>query len=147
FRHLSVFAGGATLPAVESVVAMLQDESDSLLNRVASLVDKNLLRHAGLETEEPRLLMLETIREFAQECLAASGERAAVRTAHASYYLALAEEAAPALKGPEHAAWVHQLARDYDNLRATMAWTLEQVEAGATGVELAVRLGEVLADF
>jgi non-specific serine/threonine protein kinase len=91
--------------------------------------------------------MLETIREFALECLAASGERAVVRRAHATYYLALAEEAALALKGPQHAAWVQRLASDYDNLRATMAWTLEQLPTGAYGVELAIRLGEALAKF
>jgi predicted ATPase/class 3 adenylate cyclase len=147
FRRLSVFAGGATLPAVESVAAMLEDDTALLLDRVASLLDKNLLRQAGLETAEPRLLMLETIREFALECLAASGERAAVRKAHASYYLTLAEEATSALKGPEHAAWVNRLARDYDNLRATMQWTLDDVKSGTTGIEGAVRLGEALAEF
>jgi predicted ATPase len=147
FRWLSVFRGGCTLLAVESVAATLGDDVVPLLDQIGSLIDKSLLRPAGLETEEPRLLMLETIREFAQECLAASGEQAAVRKVHASYYLALAEEAAPALKGPEHATWVHRLAREYDNLRATMQWMLEQMRAGADGVESAVRLGEALDGF
>jgi predicted ATPase/class 3 adenylate cyclase/DNA-binding XRE family transcriptional regulator len=147
FRWLSVFRGGCTLLAVESVAAMLGDDLVSPLDRIASLLDKSLLRQTAQETEKPRLLMLETIREFALEYLAASGERAAARQAHASYYLALAEEAAPALKGPQHAAWVHRLARDYDNLRATMQWTLEQVGSRPEGIELALKVRDSLTEF
>ena len=68
---------------------------------VASLVDKNLLRQVEGTDGEPRLFMLETIREYALERLAESGEEEVVREAHAAYYLALAEEAEPKLTTAE----------------------------------------------
>jgi non-specific serine/threonine protein kinase len=107
-----------------------------------------LQRLTGLDSDaEPRYGLLETIREFAVQRLAVSGEQDAARRAHAACYLALAEEAAPALKGPEHATWVNRLARDYDNLRAAMQWTLEQLPAGAADVGVAMRLGTALDGF
>lgn len=174
-HKLAVFAGGCRLDEVEQVCAVTAEGAFEPLDLdvsegIASLIDKNLVfrledpaepddppervgmsglrRLPGLARDtEPRYSLLETIREYALECLAASGERDAVRRAHAGCYLALAEEAAPALKGPEHATWVNRLAADHDNLRATMQWTLEQLSAGAEGIEVAVRLGEALVEF
>jgi predicted ATPase len=70
FRRLSVFAGGCTLGAVEGLYAALGELPEDLLNGVASLMDKSLLRQTEQEGE-PRLLMLETIREYGLEALAA----------------------------------------------------------------------------
>ena len=106
---------------------------------VASLIDKNLLRQTAAEGEELRLTMLETIREYGQECLAASREMDTTREAHAAYYLALAEEAAQGFKGPQQAEWLERLEREHDNLRATLAWMLEPAQAGP-GIEKALRL-------
>jgi predicted ATPase len=142
FRRLSVFVGGCTLEAVEAVCATPGNETANLLDCVASLIDKSLLQQTEQEGEEPRLLMLETIREYGQECLAASGEVDATRLAHARYYLALAEQAEPELDGPQPAAWLAQLEREYENLRTALQWLLERRER-----ELALRLSAALHRF
>ena len=71
---------------------------------------------------EPRFAMLETIREFALELLAASGEEATTRDAHAAYYLALAEAAALAAGGPERAGWMRRLAAERSNVWTALDW-------------------------
>ncbi|HEY6410404.1 MAG TPA: hypothetical protein VIY29_23375 [Ktedonobacteraceae bacterium] len=102
FRWLSVFVGGCTLEEVESMCSDLDvgEREGQVLDIVASLIDKSLLQQTEQEGEEPRLMMLETIREYALEHLAASGEMEVTRQAHAAYYLTLAEEAEPELEGP-----------------------------------------------
>ena len=119
FRWLSVFVGGCTLQA-----AGTGDE----INDIASLIDKSLLRsieQTGEDSEEPRLLMLETIREYGQELLASSGEATDAREAHADYFLRLSEEAVPALDGPLLTSWLDRLEQEHDNLRAALHWFLE----------------------
>jgi predicted ATPase/ATP/maltotriose-dependent transcriptional regulator MalT len=139
FRRLSVFVGGFTLEAAKAV-SKLSDETEveavSTLDAVASLLDKSFLQQGKQEGKEPRLLMLETIREYGVEALLASGEMEAVRQAHAAYFLHLAETAEPALEGPHPAIWWDRLEREQENLRAAMQWFLER-EEGA----LALRLG------
>jgi predicted ATPase/class 3 adenylate cyclase len=146
FWRLAVFVGGCTLPAVEAAAATSGDDASTVLERVASLLDKNLLQQTEQEGREPRLQMLETIREYGWDCLTSSGELEAVREAHALYFLALAEEGAPQLTGSEQAVWRDRLTRDEDNLRAACAWILEHAhETG--GLERAVRLGDALTEF
>ena len=146
FRRLAVFVGGCTLEAAESVSTALGDAMPSVLDGVASLIDKNLLRQTAPEGEELRLTMLETIREYGLEALSTSGEMAAARRAHAAYYLALAEEAARGDNSPQLAEWLERLAREHDNLRATMEWSLDSAQAGPL-LEMAYRLGEALKEF
>ncbi len=120
FRRLSVFVGGCTLEAIEAVSAAVGDGAVPVLDGVAWLIDKSLLQQTEQEGEEPRLVMLETIREFGLECLAMSGELEAIRRAHAAYYLVLAEEAEPKLEGPQQAVWLQRLEQEHDNLRAAI---------------------------
>src|SRR5262249_27123254 len=129
FRRLCVFVGGTTLSAVEVVSAALGDEPESVLDGIASLFDKSLLRQEWHDEDQPRFVMLETIREYGWETLTASGEAEATRKAHAAYYLALAKEAAPKLFGPQLAEWMRRLQQELDNLRAAMGWLLERGEA------------------
>src|SRR5438552_1268281 len=152
FRRLSVFVGGCTLEAVEAVCAAGEDggEAGQVLESVASLIDKSLLQQTEQEGEEPRLLMLETIREYGLEVLAASGEMEITRQAHALYYLTLAEEAEPELAGPRQAIWLERLEGEHENLRAVMQWSLEQAEGergDARTRQIALRLGGALRQF
>ena len=148
FQRLSVFVGGCTLQAIEAICAVLDDGEGGLpvLDRVASLIDKSLLQQTEQDGEEPRLIMLETLREFGLECLLASGKLEATRRAQAEYYLALVEEAETKLGGPEQAVWLEHLEREYDNLRVVVQWLFEQQE-GATTKTMALLLGGALRRF
>ena len=132
FHRLAVFAGGFTLEAAAAVAA-----GEPVLDRVTSLVDQSLLRLIAQPTGEPRFALLETVREYALERLEASGDSAAVRLAHAEYFLALAEQAEPELTGPEQMRWVDRLAVEHDNLRAALGWAVTRDSPTAIGVRLA----------
>src|SRR6516164_2186599 len=109
FRRLCVFVGGATLEAVEAVCGERDERAGWALDGVASLLDKSLLQQTEHEGEEARLVLLGTIREYGLECLQSCGELEATRNAHAVYYLALAEEAEPRLRGAEQASFMAHL--------------------------------------
>lgn len=141
FRRLSVFAGGCTLEAAEAVGGEARTALP-VIDLVASLVDKSLLwRHEG-EVDGPRFRMLETIREYGQERLAASGEDAAIRGAHAGWCLDLAERAEPELTGADQQRWFARLQSDHDNVRAALAWAIAEKDA-----ETATRFGGALYRF
>ncbi|HKF35365.1 MAG TPA: tetratricopeptide repeat protein, partial [Ktedonobacteraceae bacterium] len=148
FRRLSVFAGGCTLEAAEAVCAALDGEEGAahILERVTSLLDKSLLQTIQQEGKESRLVMLETIREYGLECLAASGEEEVTRHAHAAYYLAFAEEAEPHLFGAEQEMWLKRLEREQDNLRVAQQWLLRG-QASGKRKEMALRLANALSRF
>jgi predicted ATPase/DNA-binding CsgD family transcriptional regulator len=152
FRHFSVFVGGCTLEAVEGLYTALGERPADVLDGVASLIDKSLLYQTEQEGEEPRLAILETIREYGLEVLASAGEMERIRRAHAHYYLRLAEDAETEIGGPQQAAWLDRLEREHDNLRAALSWSLEQagnVEASQDdrSMETALRLGGALREF
>jgi len=142
FQQLSIFVGGWTLEAAEAVCNAINDPPTDLLQGVTSLLDKSLLQQIGQEGEEPRLVMLETIREYGLERLAASGELEVTRQAHAEYYLKLAEEAEQKLKSTQQVIWLERLELEHDNLRAALNWLVERQE-----VEMALRLGTALCLF
>jgi predicted ATPase/DNA-binding CsgD family transcriptional regulator len=144
FQRLSVFVGGCTLQAIEAVWAALDPETTgtSLLDAVASLIDKNLLQQTEPDSNEPHLVMMETIREYGLECLGTSGQMETVRRAHADYYLRLAEEVEPESLGPQQFIWLERFAREQENLRAALTWLMER-----TRTEMAVRLADALTWF
>jgi predicted ATPase/DNA-binding CsgD family transcriptional regulator len=148
FRRLSIFVGGCTLDAMEAVCVAPGDGDGTgqLFERVTSLIDKSLLQTTGQEREEPRFVMLETIREFGLEVLSATVELELTRKAHVQHYLGLAEQAEPQLDGPKQVALLEQLEREHDNLRAVMRWSLEQSENGHRR-EVALRLAGALRRF
>jgi predicted ATPase len=143
-HRLSVLTGGCTLEAAEVVCQQDSNQSSRVLEGVASLLDKSLLQQTAREGEEPRLIMLETIREFGLEQLHQQRELEAARQAHARYYLRLSETAGPHLLGPDQLLWLARLEQDLDNLRAIL-------QAAAPGkaeeVELALRLAGALRLF
>jgi predicted ATPase/DNA-binding CsgD family transcriptional regulator len=149
FRLLSVFVGGCELSAVEAVYGAPGGERAQVLDGMTSLLDKHLLHQTGQdngELDDRRLLMLETIREYGLEALTACGEREAAQQAHAEYYLRLAEKAEAYLYGAEQGRWLDRLEREHDNLRAVLAWALEQV-AEKQRIEIALRLAGALERF
>lgn len=136
FRRLAVFAGGCDLPAVEAVCDAGGDLGMDALDGVETLLRSSLLRLEETAHEEPRFVMLETIREYASERLAASGEAEELRKRHASYYLACAEEGVGPFFSPAQRAW---LEREHDNLRAILRWCVERRDA-----EMGLRLTAAL---
>ncbi|HYX50668.1 MAG TPA: tetratricopeptide repeat protein, partial [Ktedonobacteraceae bacterium] len=136
FRRLTVFERGWTLEAAEALGNVNREVQDGLpvLDSIASLIDKSLMRQFGREEIEPRFVMLMTVREFGLECLRKSGEEDLIRQAHADYYLALVEKAEPHLKGAEQLLWLARLDRAQENLRAALNWLITHEE-----VELAFR--------
>ena len=101
-----------------------------VLDVLASLLDKHLVRGMDAVADEARLTMLETIREYAQGQFD-QHEDESVRKAHARYFLSLAEQAEARFFGPEQAAWFDRLEREHGNVRAALAWLLSRDEAGA----------------
>ncbi|HEX2368741.1 MAG TPA: adenylate/guanylate cyclase domain-containing protein, partial [Acidimicrobiia bacterium] len=126
-RRAAVFIGGFNLDQAETVCHAGETDLD-VLEGLGHLVDHNLLRHRDLEGE-PRFRMLETIRDFALEELAASGEAAEIERRHAAAYLALAEQARDKMLGPDQTRWLDRLEADHDNIRAAFARAVEQGDA------------------
>jgi predicted ATPase/class 3 adenylate cyclase len=137
FGRLSVFSGGRTLEAIEQICAPAGDID--ALEGVDSLVEKSLLRREEAVAGESRFVMLETVQEYAREKLEESGEAEEVKRRHAEYFLALAEQADPELKGPDQLEWLQRLETEHDNMRAALRWALQRAET-----ELALRLGGAL---
>ncbi len=143
FRRMAVFAGGCALAAIEAVCADGADGADAgvgALDGLGALVDKSLVRRDGDLDGEPRFSMLETVREFGLELLAASGEAEWTYRRYAAHYAALAETAEPELVGPRQAAWLGRLDRDAANVRAALGWALAGGD-GALGVRMVGALG------
>ncbi len=141
FTRLSVFQGGRTIEAVEEVCC--DDLPIDVLDGLASLLNKNLIRQEeGLEGEL-RFTMLETIHEYALERLREGGEAENMHRRHAEYFTALAERAEPHTRGgPDQMRWLRRLEAEHDNLRAMYRWSME----GGI-VELGLRLVGTLGYF
>lgn len=145
FQRVSVFAGGWTLEAAESVGGERQDaetrgitaspcrrvavSSFEILDLLSQLVDKSLVIVQG-DGQEARYRMLETVRQYAAERLCESGEQGEVRRGHALYFAELAEKAEQALQSAAMGAWLEQLEVEHDNLRAALQWSLENDPTG-----------------
>ncbi|MCW5860159.1 MAG: hypothetical protein KIS63_17825, partial [Caldilineales bacterium] len=134
FRRLAVFAGGWDLEAAEALAGA------DALDLLSQLVDKSLVTVG----EDGRFGMLDTIRQYAGERLHESGEDGRARGDHLAYYLALAEMAAPRLRGRDETDWLDRLECEHDNLRAALAWGLQDADAPAerqlAGLSLAAAL-------
>ncbi|HLI09421.1 MAG TPA: LuxR C-terminal-related transcriptional regulator [Ktedonobacteraceae bacterium] len=153
FRHLAIFVGGCQLSAAEKLCAALGDLATPVLDVAASLVDKNLLQVTAQEDDEPRLMMLETVREYGLECLEAAGELERAREAHASTYFSFMMRADSALVGVERETWpmwhdreqerwLDWEQRDYANLRAAL-YVLLECGAPENALQFAVGLANL----
>ncbi len=150
FTRLGVFVRGWTL---EAVLATCQDEDsyvgvEDLFEQIEGLVNQSLVVPMPLEERLPveeaiqRFRFLEPLREYALKRLQESGEEEALRGRHARYYLLLVEQIEPDLEGNQRYRAIQQLIGEQDNLRAALAWAIEQGET-----ELAQRLCGALGLF
>jgi non-specific serine/threonine protein kinase len=141
FDRLSVFAGGWSLEAMESVASGDYLERDDLLDVLQRLVDKSLVL-ADHVPDPPRYRMLETLRQFGQARLHEDGAAPAARERHATFYLGLAEEAEHELLTDADRVWLRRLEAEHDNLRSALRWLIAQGD-----VERAQRLAGAARRF
>ena len=134
-RSMAVFVGGCTLEAVERIVGT------PALDGIASLLDKSLVRQ-DRQAQDTRLTMLETVRQYALEQLATSGELGDTQLRHAEYCVDLAEAAERELVGPNQVQWFDRLEHEHDNLRAALRWCIDN-----RALDLGARLGGSLWQF
>jgi predicted ATPase/DNA-binding SARP family transcriptional activator/uncharacterized protein HemY len=160
-RRLSVFAGGWTLEAAEAVCgdrgvrragcglpgadrpirkpqSTIHDHE--VLDLLTGLVDRSLVvydERDGAPPDSARYRLLETVRQYFNECLQEGGEEETIRGQHLEYFLALAEEAEPHLTGARQSEWLERLETEHDNLRTALE---HSTDAPALGLRLAVAL-------
>jgi predicted ATPase/class 3 adenylate cyclase len=122
-NQLSVFAGGYDLAAAEAIIAGADRDVLDTAEVMGQLVDKSLV---DVDDEAGgRYRLLETIRQYAQERLEASGDAPAVRRQHADHYVVVAETAGPHLRNRDQLTWASAVGRDTDNFRAALDWAVE----------------------
>jgi predicted ATPase/DNA-binding CsgD family transcriptional regulator len=141
FRCLSVFAGGFTVDAATAVTESDHDPF-AMLDGLQTLTDQSLLQFSAAADGQDRFGMLETIRAFALEQLAVSGEEEGIRDGHAAFFLEFAERAASFMRGPEQLVWLERLQLELPNARAALAWLRERED-----IARALRLAGALDIF
>jgi len=167
-RGATLEAVEAVCGDVAAVEATVGESDDNIADLLTALLDKSLVRRgdggfarpsvpgprggdgrfsatrdlAVGDEGEPRVWMLQTLRAYGLEQLAATGEERETRARHAAYYLALAERAEPELLGAGQTAWLARLEQEHDNLRAALRWYLSAEDA-----ERGLRLGGALWRF
>jgi predicted ATPase/DNA-binding CsgD family transcriptional regulator/Tfp pilus assembly protein PilF len=134
-RTMAIFVGGCTLEAVERILGT------PALDGIASLLDKSLVRQ-DRQSQDTRLTMLETVRQYALEQLATSGELGDTQLRHAEYCVELAEAAERELVGPNQVQWFERLEYEHDNLRAALRWCIDN-----RALDIGARLGGSLWQF
>src|SRR6202022_2705307 len=106
----------------------VEDVGGDILGGLDWLAEQSLLRRLP-DFDEPRFLMLPTIRDFAMEHLEESGEAHPIRDRHLAAFIALANQAQPHLFGPRRKEWLDRLEEDHDNFRAPLDWAVESGDA------------------
>ncbi|MCW5977701.1 MAG: tetratricopeptide repeat protein [Bryobacteraceae bacterium] len=134
FRRLAIFHRGWTLDAAAAVCREAGQDEFRIETLLDELYDMSLLviDDAG---RQRRFRLLDSIREFAHNELAISGEEPKLAEAHATWFLQLAEQAEPELLKKDQAQWLERLSAEADNLRAAIAWAVANRRA-----ETALRL-------
>lgn len=162
-RRLSVFVGGWTLEAAETVCADPPDGrgfhdalgTSGILDLLAQLVNKSLVA-ASLAVElepqrEMRYRLLDTFHQYALALLVNADEEQTLRDRHLAYFTHFSEQAAPKLRGAEQPEYLRKMEADRDNLRSAMHWALAdskpEKEFPLERVENGLRLGNALVHF
>jgi predicted ATPase/DNA-binding CsgD family transcriptional regulator len=144
FRHFGVFAGGFDLAAASAISG---GDSFAMLGQVGALVDHGLIVPIDTSDDHRRFRSLETIREYAIEQLAISGEEIAARDAHAAYYVQFAHNGAAELIGPNQAAWLDRLDAEIHNFRTAFEWLMGPSRTSTTRATMALGLATDLWRF
>jgi DNA-binding CsgD family transcriptional regulator len=141
FRRLAVFSGGWSLAAAVAVGSGPPIGPGQVIRLLAALVDKSLVQAQDTPTGT-RYRLLEAIKTFGHEQLAASGELDAIYTRHGRYFAGLGEHAASRLHGPDQVEWAGRLDQDQGNLRAARLWCAADPARAGLGLKMAAGLGE-----
>lgn len=139
-RRVAVFAGGFSLEAAEQICRGQPIAEAEVLDLLTRLVDKCLVLVEKVTGTQARYRLLETVRQYVAEKLAASGEPPLVRARHRDWCLAFVERAEPELRASQ-AVWVGRLAAELDNIRAAMEWCLTSEGNPTIGLRMAGALG------
>jgi predicted ATPase/tRNA A-37 threonylcarbamoyl transferase component Bud32 len=139
FRRLSVFVNGCTLEAVEAVCNASEDLQVDVFDAMDSLAGQSLVQRAEQADQDTRFTMLELVREYAAEQLAASPDGPLARRAHAAYCLVLAEESRVDITRDDRSRWLARCDLEVDNFRAALDWAVRQ-PAAEWGLRLATGL-------
>jgi predicted ATPase/DNA-binding XRE family transcriptional regulator len=142
FRHLAVFSGGVTLSTLEDFFRAQGCSTPDILHLTHALLQRSLLQRERSESANPRIFMLNTVREYGLHYLDARGELEQCQQAHALYYLSLVEEAARHLIGEEQGQWLLALERERLNLQVALEWLLHNQKTS-----LALRFVEAFGKF
>jgi tetratricopeptide (TPR) repeat protein len=134
FARLSVFSGGLTLEAVESIFSGIST-TKTVTDLIVSLSDKSLLQRTFDARGEPRFSMLVTLQQFALNRLRRMGEEAEMRHWHLAHFLGFAEQADQEIHGPDQTEWMDRVESEHDNFRAALDWCISN-----QNTEVALRL-------
>jgi predicted ATPase/transcriptional regulator with XRE-family HTH domain len=138
FARLSVFSGGFSLEAAETIFSRTVTQR-SVSDLIASLLDKSLLQRAFDARGEPRFDMLVTIQQFALNHLRSMDHEVDARDGHLAYFLDLAERGDQEMRGPKQIEWLDRLNAMSDNLRAALEWAIETRQTN-TALQMARKL-------
>jgi len=129
--RLSVFARSTDLASAEAICGPSDELGRDVADGLLSLADQSLVRVDDTPDGEPRFRLLDTIREFASEHLAARGETSAIGDRHAAWFTTVVEEAGPQLAGDEQRRWLDRLEQDHDDIRAVLERAVARGDAAA----------------
>lgn len=142
-RRLSVFVAGRTLEMAEAVCSDALVPPEQVFDLISALVEKSLLTVEDGPNGESRYTMLESVWDYGESKLAQQGELLTFRRRHLEYFVAFAEQAEPALLGPEQKVWLERLSFENYNLNTAIRFSLEQAET----IELGLRLAGALQRY
>ena len=138
--RVSIFAGGWTLEAAQSVCTGNGIDEKHVLDLLTSLADKSLV-HARDARGETRYELLETVRHYARDRLWDRGDEPRLSHRHFDCMLALAEKAEARLKSGDQQIWLERLETEHENLRAALSWSHADEGRTVNGLRLASSLG------
>lgn len=135
FERLSIFSGGGTLEAIQSICT--NGISGNISSLLSGLVHKNLVLPRERVDGKIHFILLETIRQFNQDRLKNQGQLESLSKLHAEYFTRLAQKAEPHLSGADQVRWLEMLEVEHDNMRSALEWCQTAKGAAELGLNLA----------